>query len=51
MAEKLALLAADPALRDRLGAEGRRRCSDVFRHDYMTARLREIYRRVLEAKR
>ncbi len=47
LAEKLKLLAADPAMRDRLGQEGRRRFTDVFRHEHMTARLRELYQRVL----
>ncbi len=47
MAEKLTLLAGDAALRDRLGREGRRRCAEVFRHEYMTERIREIYLRVL----
>ncbi len=50
MAEKLTLLAGDAALRDRLGAEGRRRCAEVFRHEYMTERIREIYLRVLEGR-
>ena len=41
-------LAADPALRQRLGSEGRRRFTDVFRHERMTAQLRELYQRLLE---
>jgi len=40
-------LAADPALRDRLGAEGRRRFADQFRHETMTAQLRSLYERLL----
>ncbi len=40
-------LAADAALRQRLGAEGRRRFTDVFRHQRMTAQLRELYERLL----
>jgi len=40
-------LACDPALRGRLGAEGRRRWADVFRHSRMTAQLRAIYARLL----
>ncbi len=50
MAEKLALLAGDPALRDRLGAEGRRRCEQVFRHEHMTEQLRTLYRQLLEKR-
>lgn len=40
-------LAADPDLRQRLGAEGRRRCTDPFRHETMTDRLRALYARLL----
>jgi glycosyltransferase involved in cell wall biosynthesis len=40
-------LACDPALREQMGAEGRRRCADVFRHQRMTAQLRGIYARLL----
>lgn len=43
----IAELAADAALRDRLGAEGRRRFADVFRHETMTARTRQLYARLL----
>jgi glycosyltransferase involved in cell wall biosynthesis len=42
-------LIADPALRDRLGAEGRRRFADVFRHQHMTERTRELYEMLLAA--
>lgn len=41
-------LAADPTLRHRLGTEGRRRFTDVFRHEHMTARTRELYVRLLD---
>jgi glycosyltransferase involved in cell wall biosynthesis len=50
MADALVRLAADPALRERLGAEGRRRFTDVFRHEHMTAQLRRLYEHLL-AKR
>ena len=40
-------LIADPALRDRLGYEGRRRFADIFRHQHMTERTRELYKRLL----
>jgi glycosyltransferase involved in cell wall biosynthesis len=42
-------LTADPALRERLGQEGRRRFNDQFRHETMTRRVREVYERVLAA--
>jgi len=43
-------LAADPGLRDRLGAEGRRRFADQFRHETMTAQLRSLYERLLAGR-
>ena len=51
LADKLSLLVADPAMRDRFGQEGRRRFTDVFRHETMTERLRELYQDVLERNR
>jgi glycosyltransferase involved in cell wall biosynthesis len=42
-------LAADPALRQRLGDEGRRRFTDLFRHQRTTAQLRTLYERLLSA--
>ena len=47
LADKLTLLAADPTLRDRLGGEGRRRFTDQFRHEHMTAQLRQLYQDIL----
>lgn len=44
-------LAADPALRERLGREGRRRCAHRFRHETMTDQLRSLYVRLLAAPR
>jgi glycosyltransferase involved in cell wall biosynthesis len=41
-------LASDPALRTRLGSEGRRRFADQFRHETMTRQLRLLYERLLE---
>src|SRR5487761_1155894 len=41
-------LLVDPALRDRLGQEGRRRCADVFRHQHMTEQTRKLYQRLLD---
>ncbi len=40
-------LAADPALRDAMGREGRARFADRFRHETMTAQLRSLYGRLL----
>jgi len=40
-------LAGDAALRDRLGAEGRRRFEHQFRHETMTDSLRSLYGRLL----
>jgi len=47
VAEAIVRLAADPALRERLGSEGRRRFTDQFRHERMAAQLRGLYERLL----
>ncbi len=47
LSQALIELAADPELRKRLGAEGRRRFTDRFRHEHMTAETRTLYERVL----
>ncbi len=47
LAAAICCLAGDTAMRIGYGAEGRRRCADVFRHENMTARLREIYGQLL----
>jgi glycosyltransferase involved in cell wall biosynthesis len=44
-------LAADPSLREALGREGRKRFTDRFRHETMTAQLRSLYLRLLGAGR
>jgi glycosyltransferase involved in cell wall biosynthesis len=46
----LEALTCDAGLRQRLGAEGRRRFADQFRHETMTRRLREIYLEILAQK-
>jgi len=46
IAEAVVRLAGDPALRDRLGAEGRHRFTETFRHQRMTAQLRALYERL-----
>lgn len=40
-------LAADAALRTRLGQTGRERFTDQFRHQTMTRRIREVYQEIL----
>jgi glycosyltransferase involved in cell wall biosynthesis len=50
LAAALKRLAADPALRERLGQEGRRRFTEPFRHERMTEQLRELYKRVLTTR-
>jgi len=47
MAEAILELAADEPLRERLGAEGRRRFADQFRHDRMTRQIRRLYEDLL----
>lgn len=47
LADALAQLAGDAALRAKLGRQGRERFADQFRHETMTARLRELYSRLL----
>jgi glycosyltransferase involved in cell wall biosynthesis len=47
LCDPLLKLAADPALRERMGQEGRRRFTDQFRHETMTRRIRELYQRLL----
>ncbi|NNJ27220.1 glycosyltransferase family 4 protein [Alienimonas chondri] len=51
LAEALATLAADPALRERLGAEGRRRFTDPFRHTTMVRQIRALSADVVAGKR
>ncbi len=51
LADALSQLAADAALRARLGAEGRRRFTDRFRHETMTAQIRALYERLLAGHR
>lgn len=44
----IARLAADEGLRERLGSNGRERFAEPFRHEYMTERIRDVYRMVLD---
>ena len=51
LAAALLRLAADPGLRQVLGQEGRRRFTDRFRQETMTAQLRALYERLLNDAR
>jgi glycosyltransferase involved in cell wall biosynthesis len=48
LSNALVRLASDADLRQRLGAQGRLRFTDQFRHDHMTRRIRQIYAEVLD---
>lgn len=48
LASALGRLAADPSMRKRFGDEGRRRFTDIFRHERMTEQLRALYVKLLE---
>lgn len=48
VATALCELAGDPELRRQLGTEGRRRFTDIFRHEHMTAQIRSLYERLLD---
>ena len=50
LAASLCRLAADPQLRSQLGARGRERFTDRFRHERVTAQLRSLYERILSDK-
>ena len=47
MTAALRRLVGDPGLRERLGSEGRRRFTETFRHERMTAQLRALYEELL----
>ena len=49
MATAIETLARDAGLRDRMGAAGRQRFTDRFRHETMTKRLRQLYLDILSA--
>jgi glycosyltransferase involved in cell wall biosynthesis len=44
-------MAQDENLRQRLGCAGRERFTEQFRHQHMTACIRDVYRQVLEMRR
>jgi len=47
LADAICELAESAELRDRLGMNGRERFTEIFRHQTMTAQIREVYQRVL----
>jgi glycosyltransferase involved in cell wall biosynthesis len=49
MTDALCELAADPILRRRLGEQGRARFTDLFRHETMTRKIRELYEKLLDS--
>ena len=49
LSEAMLRLALDESLRRRLGEYGKSRFSQQFRHEFMTARIREVYQRVLDS--
>ena len=51
LADAILRLAADPQLRARMGAEGRRLFTDAFRQERMVEELRRLYERLLQYAR
>ncbi len=51
LTEGILKLAGDPSLRHAMGAEGRRRFADQFRHETMTRQLRSLYASLLAGRR
>lgn len=50
LAAAILQLSEDPALRQAMGKTGQSRCLDVFPHETMTRRIRELYCSLLERK-
>jgi glycosyltransferase involved in cell wall biosynthesis len=50
LADALVVLVRDPALRQRLGATGRARFTEQFRHQTMTRRIRDVYAELLASE-
>jgi len=50
LADAICELAESPELRIRLGENGRARFTDVFRHQTMTAQIRDVYQQVLACR-
>ncbi len=51
LSQAMLRLARDATLRQRLGENGRQRFTEQFRHENMTARIREVYHRVLKERK
>lgn len=51
LVDALVTLSSDAALRQKLGAQGRDRFTDQFRHQTMTRRIREVYADVLSRRK
>lgn len=47
LSDAICTLAADEEMRQRFGQNGREMFAELFRHEYMTARIREVYQSVL----
>jgi len=50
IADAICELAESPELRSRLGENGRTRFTEIFRHQTMTAQIRDVYQRVLDRR-
>ncbi|MEI7701884.1 MAG: glycosyltransferase, partial [Planctomycetia bacterium] len=50
LASAMIRLGTNPELRRQFGEEGQRRFTEQFRHEFMTARIREIYQQVLNRR-
>jgi glycosyltransferase involved in cell wall biosynthesis len=50
LANAICELAESSELRDRLGSNGRKRFTELFRHQTMTARIRDVYQQVLATR-
>lgn len=50
LADAMIKLASSAELRSQLGAEGRRRFVEQFRHEHMSKRIREVYKAVLDRR-
>jgi glycosyltransferase involved in cell wall biosynthesis len=50
LADAICELAESPELRSRLGENGRTRFTEIFRHQTMTAQIRDVYQRVLDRR-
>ncbi len=50
IAAAITQLAQTTDLRKKLGEEGQRRFTEVFRHEHMTAEIRQVYQQILQQK-